>query len=324
MVSVWPTSPRITSWWATRPGRRTEWIGTGTVRAAAAPSAPRSGRRFRSGCRACASWWSSMISAARMCRAASAANRIIRTAPMAKLGATNTLAAPPRAPRAQRGQTRSSRSPRARPAATASRALASAVSGTVKSTSTSGRCASACASEAAQRRVGARHQLEVGRASTRRRRPSPPSARPPRPPRRGSPARPLPRAPARQPLSACSKRSWSGPIPAAESRSGAHSSSVSSARSWMRDGVDPRHHLVDRHQRRAGQHLRAEAVHPGAGRLQRQHDAALEVLLGAGQLLGGGGLLAKARRARCRRPTAPRPGCRRRVPTYRPTWPVSW
>ena len=27
IVRVWPSAPRITSWWATRPGRRTEWIG---------------------------------------------------------------------------------------------------------------------------------------------------------------------------------------------------------------------------------------------------------------------------------------------------------
>ncbi len=27
IVNVWPRSPRITSWWATSPGRRTEWIG---------------------------------------------------------------------------------------------------------------------------------------------------------------------------------------------------------------------------------------------------------------------------------------------------------
>ncbi len=28
IVSVWPSPPRITSWWATSPGRRTEWIGS--------------------------------------------------------------------------------------------------------------------------------------------------------------------------------------------------------------------------------------------------------------------------------------------------------
>ena len=29
--SVWPSPPKMTSWWATRPGRRTEWIGSWTL-----------------------------------------------------------------------------------------------------------------------------------------------------------------------------------------------------------------------------------------------------------------------------------------------------
>ena len=29
--SVWPSPPKITSWWATRPGSRTEWIGSCTL-----------------------------------------------------------------------------------------------------------------------------------------------------------------------------------------------------------------------------------------------------------------------------------------------------
>ena len=28
MVRLWPTAPRITSWWATSPGSRTEWMRT--------------------------------------------------------------------------------------------------------------------------------------------------------------------------------------------------------------------------------------------------------------------------------------------------------
>jgi hypothetical protein len=38
------------------------------------------------------SWWSSMISALAMCLAASAAKRIISTAPIAKFGAISTFA----------------------------------------------------------------------------------------------------------------------------------------------------------------------------------------------------------------------------------------
>src|SRR5262249_14934817 len=89
MVSVWATSPRITSWSATMPGSRREWIGT-------SPSISRAVRAaVPDGLSTFAAWWYSMISAAAMCREASAAKRIISTAPMAKFGAANTL---PRAP----------------------------------------------------------------------------------------------------------------------------------------------------------------------------------------------------------------------------------
>ena len=54
IVSVWPTSPKITSWWATSPGSRTEWIGTSPSSGAASRHQPRrSGRRCRSAHRAC-------------------------------------------------------------------------------------------------------------------------------------------------------------------------------------------------------------------------------------------------------------------------------
>ena len=58
-----------------------------------------------------AGWWYSTISAACMCRAASAAKRIIRTAPMAKLGATKHVARRARDRGAQvvDGEARSSR-----------------------------------------------------------------------------------------------------------------------------------------------------------------------------------------------------------------------
>ena len=69
-------------------------------------------------------------------RAASAAKRIISTAPIAKLGATNTFA-PPTRPRARRRRSRSCRSRRARPPRRQASALPSAVSGCVKSTTTS-------------------------------------------------------------------------------------------------------------------------------------------------------------------------------------------
>ena len=81
IVSVSPGPPRITSWWATRPGSRTEWIGTEPpIRAAVAFAVPDGASSFVSA-------WSSTISARGNARAASSANRIIRTAPTAKFGA---------------------------------------------------------------------------------------------------------------------------------------------------------------------------------------------------------------------------------------------
>ena len=82
IVRVSPGPPRMTSWCATRPGRRTEWIGTSPpMRAAVALAVPDGASSFVSAC-------SSMISASGNERAASAAKRIIRTAPSAKFGAT--------------------------------------------------------------------------------------------------------------------------------------------------------------------------------------------------------------------------------------------
>src|SRR5690349_7432317 len=68
------------------PGSRTEWIGTSpSMRSAVRAAVP-------DGASGLAGWCSSMISARCMCREASAAKRIISTAPIAKLGATNALA----------------------------------------------------------------------------------------------------------------------------------------------------------------------------------------------------------------------------------------
>src|SRR3954468_14948904 len=123
-VSVWATPPRTTSWSATTPGRRTEWIGTSPSISSAVRAAVPDGLSSLAG------GWYSMISAPSMCRDASAAKRIISTAPIAKLGATKTLAEAPLA---------NERScPRSKPvvpmttctpASSASRALPSAWSG---------------------------------------------------------------------------------------------------------------------------------------------------------------------------------------------------
>src|SRR3954447_1889331 len=129
IVSVWPTSPRSTSWWATRPGSRTEWIGTSPFISAAVRAAVPEGTSILR------SWWSSMISALAMCREASAANCIISTAPMAKFGATNTLA-PVRPSISSRSQPVVPTTT-CTPSARHWRTLCGAASGVVKSTTTS-------------------------------------------------------------------------------------------------------------------------------------------------------------------------------------------
>ena len=65
---VWPSPPKRTSWWATRPGRRTEWIGSCTL----PPASPiRSAVRLAvpEGASSFSSWCSSMISHSGMCAA---------------------------------------------------------------------------------------------------------------------------------------------------------------------------------------------------------------------------------------------------------------
>ena len=120
------------------------------------------------------SWCSSMISALAMWRAASAAKRIISTAPIAKLGATSTLA-PAAVPSARArlraaapGRSRSCRSRRARPRCTHASAFASAVSGCVKSTTTSALARAPRRASTAEQRVGAAGELHVLGALDRR------------------------------------------------------------------------------------------------------------------------------------------------------------
>ena len=89
--SVWPSPPKITSWWATRPGSRTEWIGWWTLPPAASIS---SSVRLAvpEGASSLRSWCSSTISHSGMCGAIVCATSISSTAPIAKLGATKQLA----------------------------------------------------------------------------------------------------------------------------------------------------------------------------------------------------------------------------------------
>src|SRR5438445_2727856 len=108
MVSVWPGSPKMTSWSATNPGSRTLCTATPSSSPPRVPARVslsaflcakgRSWRRAASrlavesavpdGASSLSAWWSSMISTASKCGAAISARCIITTAPMAKFGAT--------------------------------------------------------------------------------------------------------------------------------------------------------------------------------------------------------------------------------------------
>ena len=110
IVSVWPSPPKITSWWATRPGRRTEWIGSWTLPPGLADQLRGPLRRPRRRVELAVVVKLDDL-ASGMWRAASAAICIISTAPIAKFGATKhvrpaarRLARPARA--ARRGRTR--------------------------------------------------------------------------------------------------------------------------------------------------------------------------------------------------------------------------
>ncbi len=81
IASVSPGAPKTTSWWASSPGRRTEWIGTSP------PSIAAVARAVPDGASSFEAWWYSTISTAPKCSPASRAKRIISTAPSAKLGA---------------------------------------------------------------------------------------------------------------------------------------------------------------------------------------------------------------------------------------------
>src|SRR4051794_5122052 len=93
MVSVSPRPPKMTSWWATSPGSRTEWIDWCTL-----PPASRISSAVRlavpDGASFFWSWCSSMISTSGMWAAIWREACIIITAPIAKFGATNRFALP--------------------------------------------------------------------------------------------------------------------------------------------------------------------------------------------------------------------------------------
>src|SRR5690348_12082673 len=129
IVSSWPSLPKITSWCATRPGRRTEWTTVSPpISSAVARAVPDGASFFASLC-------SSMISARGKNAAASRAKRIISTAPVEKFGATKSRS-PRSAARSCSGRGSQPVVPTTHdtPCSSAARAFAGAASGVVKST----------------------------------------------------------------------------------------------------------------------------------------------------------------------------------------------
>src|SRR6185436_2145866 len=284
IVSVWPTSPRMTSWWATRPGRRTEWIGTSPSMSAAVRAAvPLGASTLRS-------WCSSMISAFAMYREAWAANCIIRTAPIAKFGATKTFP-PPGSAASCDGSQPVVPTTACTPARTQARAFSSAVPGTVKSTTTSTPARMSASStpragsaRAASSRSGASSTAAHTVCPIRPAAPATPTrilseaGGPGSPPLiasapAGGPRRPwssndaqsrdgLAHEPGRDRLQRATERCRVGADPGGAHALGREQVARQRGDVVERDGVDALDDVVDRKERHVGQDRRAEAVHP--------------------------------------------------------------
>src|SRR6476660_3392329 len=286
IVSVSPVPPRITSWWATNPGSRTLWIGTSPpMRAAVAREVPDGASFLVSAC-------NSTISAAGRCRLACSANCIISTAPIAKLAAWNSCT-----PAAAACAPSSSSRPGATPvvpstsgtrASMHNRQAGSANSGAVKSTTTSPWPAdSASARPMPSEGAAAAATLRSASASI-----ADASARPT-----------WPEAPDR--ITRIIARSYSSGERGVQRGNGLAEAILVRPHAGHRQPVgceqlagERRHRLrldrvdlgadaVERKQLGVGQHGLAQPAGPVRGRLHRQHDPPLQVLLGALQLVVG-------------------------------------
>src|SRR3954452_19667768 len=286
IVSVSPVPPRITSWCATSPGSRTLWMGTSpAMRAAVASEVPDGASFLVSAC-------SSTISAAGRWRLACSANCIISTAPIAKLAAWNSCT-PAAAACAPSSSSRSGASPEV-PNTSGTRAsmqspqAGSANSGAVKSTTTSPSAAdSAPASPMPSEGAAATATVRSASASI-----ADTSARPTRP---EAPDR-ITRIIARS-YSSGERRVQRGHglaeavlvRPHAGHRQAVGCEQLAGQRRHRLrlDRVDLGADAVERQQLGVGQHRLAQPAGAVRGRLHRQHDPPLQVLLGALQLVVG-------------------------------------
>ena len=297
-----PRPPRITSWCATRPGRRTEWIGT-------SPPMQRGGRLRR-------------------------ARRRVALRVGVQLDDLRARQHLRRLGREAHHQHRSEREVRRveeRDAALPPRARRARVRSAPVVPTTHGTPASSARVDVRRDGVGRREvDRGVGPASPAARRaatgvtscPAASSAGasteptfPPRPEERDLHAAARARRPGCSRPSARLKRDSLGPMPDAESRSGASSTRRELRDSLGLDRVDLGDDPLEREQLGVGDQRLAEPAHPVRGRLHRERDAPLEVLLGALELASAGGC--RRRRRRSARATISRHGARfsSRVPT---------
>ena len=216
IASVWPSPPKITSWWATRPGSRTEWIGSWTLPPAASIS---SAVRFAvpEGASSLRSWCSSTISHSGMCAGDRLRDLHQQHGADREVGGDEAvgLGAPRRPRAARRGRSRWCRRRRGRPAAEAGADVAERRLG-------SGEVDDDVGLAEHLGRARPRAPGRPGRPARCPRRPRPPR-RPPAPMRPAAPDDGDPdHAATRASLtgaSAARKRSSSAPTQAAESRS---------------------------------------------------------------------------------------------------------
>src|SRR4051794_14863245 len=287
-LSVSPSPPKMTSWWATKPCSRTEWIGSCTL-----PPAPRISSAVRlavpDGASFFWSWCNSMISTSGMCWAICFETSIIITAPIAKFGATKRFAEP--TPSSCEKSAPVVPITQCTPASRHSVALCRALSGVVKSTTTSAspstscsdtpRCRSARPTSAMSSAPSTAAQTvcpilpAAPETATLIRMVDPPSAWPW--------GRGLPILGGDELRVHSFQRGLEDVLVATDGRRRQARRVVEPLDQRgdvvCRNGVRPRQHLVERQQRNARKHRRAKPVHARQHRLHRQDGAALHVLL---------------------------------------------
>ena len=337
MVRVSPAAPSSTSWWATRPRRRTECTRTPSTSAPRAPSAasrpsrpasarcrPRGGRprparrcaaRCREGASALSGWCSSMTSTDSKNGAACCgephhqhrADREVRRDEHADAGRVGQPGATGRQPRVVEAGGADDGVDAVRRRRTARLSITDVGVGEVDHHLGAG--VDDAAARSSPRRPGGDQLEVVGAASTARHTSGPSGPR--RRARRPGSARHRPVHRRRRRRSRGPRRT--GRRPRASARSASRSAATCCTSSSV-TALDPRQHLVDAEQLAVDQLGLAEPAHPRAGVLQAEHQPAAQLALAALELLVGDAAGATTARAARGRSPAPRRPCSGRQP----------